>query len=123
VVRRFLYGVCKCLQRRGSSDTNFFVDACGLKYNDKRKSLCICRWHPLEASVKKWVSFTDPYGVSYKMCCEFKNSLPTEAGPKSNRPGVQTAKASKGVAKDRFLVNYVQEAIATDENGWKPAMQ
>jgi hypothetical protein len=73
--------------------------------------------------VKKWLSFTDPDGASRKMCCEFINELPQEAGPKSNRPGVKTAEASKGVAKDRFLVKYVQEAMATDENGWKLAMQ
>jgi hypothetical protein len=100
-----------------------FLRRCGLKYNDKRKNLRICRWHPLEESVKKWFSYTDPCGTSHKICCQFKNELPQEAGPKSNRPGAKTAEASKGVAKDRFLVNYVQEVVATDENGWKLAMQ
>jgi hypothetical protein len=57
------------------------------------------------------------------MCYEFENSLPQEAGPKSNRPGVKTAETSRGLAKDRFILKYVQEAMATDENGWKLAMQ
>lgn len=86
-----------------------FLRRCGLKYNDSRKHLRICCCHPMEAAVKKYFTYKSPDGDK-SMSWVFKNCLPEEAGPKSNRPGLNKAQASKRVGRDpRFLANYVEE--------------
>ena len=104
-----------------------FFRRIGLKADDPRNDLRICKCHPMEQKPVVFpikVTFPDGAGgwISKSKRCEFKG-LPIALGIKSNRPEAPAATLSKGTGLTRQMNRLLEEAATNQNDNLLPLQQ